>query len=452
MAQSQGGADPYLLTPADGPAVADVVFVAIGQNDCGRLVAVWIRQPDSGASSVLETSYSDDGVKWSVPQNLLAGDELSDAGELDGYPPAIGIDGSGKILAVWSASTEEQAVAHLRFSTSEDAGMTWSVAADIVADIPDYVTKDVGPAVLGRAAGGFVVAWVRQGFFPQDQATGTTAHAFVTSTDPAGAWRSAEFLHPLDQADPHIAEVMTSLVELGDATVLAVSDRATVRDDQAVLGLVFGRSEDGGASWHDYSASLPPVDADVTRGPEWPQVAVDRNTGRLLLAWNDYFNVYTSVSDDNGISWSAPIRMYTDDVGRGNDPSLSAHHVAWRSNLGWVVTRLAHDDATDKYLAQAMFSEDGLTWPSHWHNTGEHAPFSLYAACASEDRWLIYGTTHEVAGGTVSNPIVLAAASPEMTDEQPATGCPLCGLSGIELWAVGLAMLSVQALRTRLWL
>ncbi len=112
-----------------------------------------------------------------------------------------------------------------------------------------------------------------------------------------------------------------SLVVGKDGTVLAFCEGRQSRNDHAANDIVVKRSQDGGRSWG-------PVTAAASEGGDSlndPSVVVDRATGHIIVHYTRFtqgFHTdkavpgYTSshasrnlviVSEDNGVSWSAPL-------------------------------------------------------------------------------------------------------------------------------------------------
>jgi hypothetical protein len=60
-----------------------------------------------------------------------------------------------------------------------------------------------------------------------------------------------------------------------------------------------------------------------SRGNGFPQIAVDRKSGRLFITWSDYvngdFDVFCSASSDAGMTWTPPVRVNSDPVHDGTD-------------------------------------------------------------------------------------------------------------------------------------
>ena len=90
-------------------------------------------------------------------------------------------------------------------------------------------------------------------------------------------------------------------------TVLAFCEgRKTSQEDTGDIDLLLKRSEDNGRSWSE-AAIVYEVggEAEITIGNPCP--IVDRQTGRIhLLFVQDYHQLFSTYSDDDGLSWSTP--------------------------------------------------------------------------------------------------------------------------------------------------
>ncbi len=90
-------------------------------------------------------------------------------------------------------------------------------------------------------------------------------------------------------------------------TVLAFCEgRKNSKEDTGDIDLLLKRSEDNGRSWSE-ATIVHEVggDAEITIGNPCP--IVDRQTGRIhLLFVQDYHQLFSTYSDDDGLTWSAP--------------------------------------------------------------------------------------------------------------------------------------------------
>ena len=90
-------------------------------------------------------------------------------------------------------------------------------------------------------------------------------------------------------------------------TVLAFCEgRKNSKEDTGDIDLLLKRSEDNGRSWSEATIVYEVGgDAEVTIGNPCP--IVDRQTGRIhLLFVQDYHQLFSTYSDDEGLTWSTP--------------------------------------------------------------------------------------------------------------------------------------------------
>jgi hypothetical protein len=92
--------------------------------------------------------------------------------------------------------------------------------------------------------------------------------------------------------------------------------------------IVFTSSKDGGGSFEMPRGIIPIAPAmfhvqAVSRANGFPVIAIDPHTSRLYVVWSDYRNgdvdVFSSTSDDRGMTWTPAVRVNSDPVHDGAD-------------------------------------------------------------------------------------------------------------------------------------
>lgn len=435
------GVSSRLLAPVGGQPVAEVLRLVVAQNECGAFVLAWYQRLEDDVHVL--TASSADGVSWSEPQELAL---VPGWVERDTYYLlGVGIDGVGKALVVWPDLTADETRPHLRYSSSDDLGATWSAPSDLYSGMPSYATNDGSPVVLGLHEGGFVIAWQQTGFFPMYVADGSdTTHVMFTRMTAAGELQEPAFVDTPMTPTLITAEFGPSLLQIGDSTLLATFFRSALAENvqpgvpPVVNSYPWFRSMDGGVSWQPLDGELPVSLADR----QSHHLEVDRSTGRLVLAWvrtdelvDDTYrkSIYISTSDDGGISWSEPLRVSGDEPGRYRFlPRLS-----WRSGLGWgLAWTLGVDDCPHSY-AQVSFSQNGVEWREPCTVDSPHSLDDSFLACASGGEWLLF--SHGIGKGitpSVSSPIVLSQWSPQPPERTCLRPGLLCGCVSGWSWTV----------------
>ncbi len=175
-----------------------------------------------------------------------------------------------------------------------------------------------------------------------------------------------------------------ALVKAADGSLVAIADRRGDRlnDLPNTISVVTKRSIDGGYTWSDMiTIAEGNSAAGITYGD--PAAVVDRNTGRIICIYSgdrgfwestktNRAGFYVSVSDDNGITWSAP-RNITDQI---YQPSWYGAFAASGSGVQLKSGRIcfvanAHmssvpDQSVNEYM---IYSDDGgETWQTSTSN------------------------------------------------------------------------------------
>jgi hypothetical protein len=144
----------------------------VAMNANGQGIALW-RQDDGVEISVLAGHYSS-GQGWSAP-------ELVETGDGTAFNPSVGIDASGRALAVWAQSEGARSVIKASVHTSQG----WS--------LPDVVSTDpVGsagaPKIAVAADGKAMVVWT------QSQGLNTNSRVWANRYLPGLGWQGAQLM------------------------------------------------------------------------------------------------------------------------------------------------------------------------------------------------------------------------------------------------------------------
>ncbi len=162
-----------------------------------------------------------------------------------------------------------------------------------------------------------------------------------------------------------------ALLRTKDATLLAFCEgRKTGRGDHGDLDLVLKRSEDGGKTWSDLSLIYEEGgDAEVTIGNPCP--VQDDTTGTIWLPLcRDNNEVLMMRSDDDGLTWSAPVDV-TEQVKRpgwgwyatGPGVGIQLHHGAHAGRLVIPCDHREPVDGKQVMMSHCFYSDDrGTSW------------------------------------------------------------------------------------------
>lgn len=192
---SNGQVNASVRTPSAGWSSAAKVSAA-GQTATspaaavrpdGSVVLAWAAQ--RAADTVIESSAWTGSAGWSAPV-VVGGTGLASG------PIAVGVDGTGQVLAAWGQYNSATAAISVADATLPTSG-PWSAAA-VVASPPGTAIRQVSVAV--NASGAAVVGWIRKyndlfGDVVTRPAGGSFGPAVTIATGP---WRPAlQQLHSL---------------------------------------------------------------------------------------------------------------------------------------------------------------------------------------------------------------------------------------------------------------
>ncbi|HEY4683045.1 MAG TPA: sialidase family protein [Candidatus Acidoferrales bacterium] len=192
---------------------------------------------------------------------------------------------------------------------------------------------------------------------------------FSKCVDPA-ATGAMVFTPPVVISDRHDAEIFdVSATGARDGSIYATFGgwkNPSIWNEQIIY---VARSDDGGASFQPTVkvADIVPAPKFLPnsgwRSTEQPSVAVDNNTGRVYVAYGNYASgdndIYCQFSDDNGQTWSLPVRVNNDAFGNGKDQVFGWMTVAPNGRVD-VVFYDRRDDPNNTLLhIYYAFSTDG---------------------------------------------------------------------------------------------
>jgi hypothetical protein len=264
------------------PAYVHVAALADAAQDAapdlaggdGTAIAVWQSRsmPGAGTEGDIAVARSvDNGVTWSTP-SLLHATGIGDA--LEDLEPRIAYGGEGRWLVVWVSRTTLPGGTgddhDIHATVSTDDGLSWSTVVPINPEaLNDGSRADAEPAVEGDGAGGFVVAWVRQGIGGSD---GTDYDVWMRRTSNGVEWSD-----PVNLSGPDTRDQSHVALGVQGATV-----RIAWRQNGQVGGpfgsdsdVFFRSSDDGGSTWSAIGPVLEDAAEDGTRNDGRPTFGSD---------------------------------------------------------------------------------------------------------------------------------------------------------------------------------
>jgi hypothetical protein len=317
----------------------------IAVDGAGGLYVVWKEMTHEGDAERVAFSSSPDGGSTWIPGELM---EPLSPGWIQS-DPWLAVDAAGRIFfARLEISLSSTGVDGTRVvvSRSSDRGLTWDRTVAVIDSVG--LDKEV---VYSDGAGALYAAYKQR-----------STLRVTRSEDGGVSWSPPSVL-------PHSDEGPTGpvLATRGDGSVFAAW---WSRPDDNLWVAV---SPDHGTSW-DRFQRVNPVDGSVVflgGRPAFPGIATG-SSGRVSVAWQDFANgdwdVLITHSDDDGLTWSAPVRVNDSPLGDQFFPALAAGpdgslHAAW------------YDSRTgDVNLVYAHSTDGGTTWATNVRVTTEETP------------------------------------------------------------------------------
>jgi hypothetical protein len=261
---------------------------SITQAADGTLWAVWTSDR-SGNEDIWYKTSNDRGTTWSTASQFT-----TDLGSDEGADITRASDGT--LWVVWGS--DRFGNDDLCYSSSSDAGATWSTPSQLTTDLGDGYC----PAIMQLSDGTMWVVW-------ESRRTGNPDLWYTTSSDAGATWSTASQLTTDAGWDQ-----LPDITEAADGTVWVVWQRG---------GKLWHRtSSDNGVTWSaedilDTKGATP----GIARGADGTLWLVRL---RQYLPFGGYY-LYYSTSSDNGATWrSGWPSPWTRFVGLDYCPDLAA--------------------------------------------------------------------------------------------------------------------------------
>lgn len=382
-------------------------FVAVDPGNAKHLVGVWQqdRWSNGGSNGLASAASFDGGNTWTrgfAHFSLCSGGNAANRADFqrasdpwitfapDGTPHQIGygfdnVDARSAMMAV----------------RSHDGGRTWTEPIFLFEESdPDAaidketITADPGDAQMVYAV------WDRlTGVQTPTSPTGTGPAWFTRTTDGGATWETARIIYDPGTNAQTLANQIVVLPGGTLVNLMTIVTQLNQPNSPARVSLV--RSLDKGVTWSS-RIDIAPVDAlgitdpkgglGVRSGDIVPEIAVDKDSGALYVAWEDASvtggrsdGIALSKSIDGGLNWTAPVRVN----GAPAQAFTPAIAVA-QGKVAILYYDLRNDNPSDgsQLLAAAWLSvssDGGATF----HETAAGGPFDLRTAAQTRDGYFV---------------------------------------------------------------
>ncbi|MBI5197759.1 MAG: hypothetical protein HZA19_04030, partial [Nitrospirae bacterium] len=353
----------------DTPNPGDSVAPQIACDGSGHLYVVWMDDKNSPGRyepyfrSIQFTFQSpvDTILPLQFPEvrlNVGEKDKPVTEGTFSTFTPQLASDGLGGVYVVWE-DTREQAEKEIYpgiyFNASYDHGKTWRANDLRVDHRPVGFFRSLEPRMAVDHFGGIHVIWLDNAGRPIQQidAAGRNKLFYNHSPDFGKTWRETDiFLSTV----PKTTEVRNGVISVNDKRGVyvawtdnsggAVPDPAdqtsTTTNPNANFHVFFNHSENGGATWMDFTERIQLDVGNSSSDAQNPQIAAD-DTRNVFVVWEDsrnsaFRNLYFNFSPDHGRkeSWLPSDIQVDNPASKGNSTGTQMGtdgsgriHIAW---------------------------------------------------------------------------------------------------------------------------
>jgi hypothetical protein len=374
-------------------------FLAVDPTNPAHLVGVWQqdRYSNGGASGLFAAASTDGGKTWArraLRFSNCSGGNPSNGGNYErASDPWVSFspDGTVHVQGLAFDDSNGRGRKAILVSRSADGGLIWSDPTALQVDSDPDFSVDKGSITADPHDGRYAYAvW--------DRLTGLTNPDPTLTTGPTWFSRAVNGTwDPVPRAifDPgrDAQTVSNQLVVLPDGTLVNLFLEITNSSTSSVVNRVAViRSTDKGITWSarivvavDQSVGNrdPKTGRPLRAGSVIPGIAVDPNSGKIYVVWQDarfsggrQDGIALSSSTDGGLTWSAPLQVNRAPSAQAFTPSIA---VAGSGKLGITYYDLRNDTSGDALLATywLVTSADGA---ATWDETPVTGPFDMRPA------------------------------------------------------------------------
>ncbi len=258
----------------------------------------------NGDDDIYTARSTDGGQTWTAGVQIT--DAMTSTQQID---PSVWVAADGSIHAVWKDSRRN--LNDIYAAHSSDGGQTWS--ENIRANLDSGVVLRSAPLLVGNVDV-LLAGWVQL----SDTGAAGGNLVIVRSTDGGQSWQRS---NPVNSMPNTVFDGGFSLVsDPGSGRLYAVWIGIPA-GSLAATQILMASSDDGGETW------INPVqihDSAEDARKASPVLAIDKTSGRLLAAWEDYRALTPQVrlvSSSDGQNWSSSVQVDTSE-GSAYNPRL----------------------------------------------------------------------------------------------------------------------------------
>ena len=351
---------PYVFSTFDNinisndPLPQNEPSVQISRKNPNRVVAAW-RDFRTGVSPALRRigySFSTDGGQtWSVSQ--LTPQIIPDA-PLSSDPVVV-VDTSGNFYIYTVSLNETSGDGELWLFKSTDQGETFNEVHEMATG-PWFEDKEWGISDLSPTS-----PYVNSLYCSWTRFAANTSILLIKSTDEGVTWNSPATVSDANGVQGSFPAVSSN----GDLYIVW-------RNYNSGGQILFDKSTDGGLTFG--------TDKIVSNAPDswFPHMAVDLSGGPfnnyIYVVWNDLRNgdddVFLSISEDGGDSWSSAQRINNDPIGNGKDqywPTIAISELGEIVVLFYDTRNTPNNNIIEAYIARS--TDGGATFTNELVST-----------------------------------------------------------------------------------
>lgn len=310
-------------------------FARLLTDAAGNWIAVWHSQdPMNGTigpdADIVVSLSNDNGTNWTVPAPLNSNARLDTGGD---FLPSAATDRAGNWIVIWqSDDTLNGSIRDdldILIARSDDNGLSWSLVAALNLNANTDSGSDAEPHLATDAAGNWVAVWSSNESLG---GLGSDDDIFVArSADNGATWTfpvALNFNATIDAGDDQMPRIITD--RAGNWITFWQSNENLVGALGTDFDIFFSVSTDNGATW-TFPAALN-NNANVDAGHDFvPRPATD-TAGNWLVVWQSDDDRFATIGTDNdilyarssnaGASWSNPAPLNTNAVTDTGDDFL----------------------------------------------------------------------------------------------------------------------------------